>query len=192
MVGLMQISFFNFAVACVFCFGQGNADQDRWREADSATIRLSPAAYPRLPRRVRRDLRSRGCTIPQTFADTRPHNVISGEFARRGQTDWAVLCSRNGVSSILVFWGGSAKSVGEIARGADRNFLQVVGRNGEIGFSRSITTVGRGYILNHYRVYGGPKPPRIDHQGIDDGYLEKASYVLYYHRGKWLELQGTD
>lgn len=184
--------FFNFAVACVLCFAQGGAAQDRWREADRATVRLPPSAFPKLPRQVRRSLRSRGCTIPQAFADAKPHNVISGEFARRGQTDWAVLCSRNGVSSILVFWGGSARSVAELAKGADRNFLQVVDGNGKIGFSRSIIAVGRGHILNHYRAYGGPKPPRIDHQGIDDGYLEKASYVLYYHRGKWLELQGAD
>ena len=188
----MQIILFSLAVTCMLCFTRGGAAQDRWREADSAIVRLSPTAFPQLPRRVRRNLLSRGCTIPQTFADAKPHNVISGEFARRGQTDWAVLCSKSGVSSILVFWGGSAKSVAEVAKGADRNFLQVVGGNGEIGFSRSIIAVGRDHIHNHYREYGGPKPPRIDHQGIDDGYLEKASYVLYYHRGKWLELQGAD
>jgi hypothetical protein len=118
--------------------------------------------------------------------------VIRGEFAKRGQTDWAVLCSKDGASSVLVFWRGSARSVAEIAKAADRNYLQVVGGNGEIGFSRSIIAVGREYILNHFREYGGPRPPRIDHQGIDDGYLGKASYTLYYHWGKWLELQGAD
>lgn len=188
----MRVILFSLAVACVLCFPRGGATQDRWREADAAVVRLSPTAFPQLPRRVRRNLLSRGCTIPQTFADARPHNVISGEFARRGQTDWAVLCSRGGASSILVFWGGSAKSVAELAKGADRNFLQTVGGNGKIGFSRSIGAVGREYIHKHYTEYGGPKPPRIDHQGIDDGYLEKASRVLYYHRGKWLELQGAD
>jgi len=188
----MQSIFITLAAASLLSLAPTGGAQESWREADSATIRLSPTAFPRLPRQVRRSLLSRGCTIPQTFADTKPHNVISGEFAKRGQTDWAVLCSRNRVSSILVFWGGSARSVAEIAKGEDRNFLQVVGGNGEIGFSRSIIAVGRDHILNHFREYGGRKPPRIDHQGIDDGYLEKASYVLYYHRGRWLELQGTD
>src|SRR5688572_13873626 len=123
MRGLMPIIFFNFAVACLLCLAQGSAAQDRWREADSATLRLSPTAFPHLPSQIRRNLQSRGCTIPQTFADTKPHNVISGEFARRGQTDWAVLCSRNKVSSILIFWAGSTRSVAEIAKGEDRNFL---------------------------------------------------------------------
>ena len=188
----MQTILFTLAVATMLSFTPGEAAQDKWRAADLATIRLSPTAFPQLPRRVRRNLLSRGCTIPQTFAEVKPHNVISGEFARPGQTDWAILCSRNRVSSILVFWGGSVRSVAEIARGEDRNFLQVIDGNGKIGFSRSIIAVGREHILNHYREYGGPKPPRIDHQGIDDGYLEKASYVLYYHRGKWLVLQGAD
>lgn len=176
----------------MLCFAQGKEAQDKWRVADSATARIPPAAFTQLPRNVRRSLQARGCTIPQTFAETKPHNVISGQFAKKGQTDWAVLCSRNKVSSILVFWNGSTKLVSEIAKGEDRNFLQVVRGNGEIGFSRSIIAVGRDYILARYKAYGGRKPPRIDHQGIDDGYLEKASYVLYYHRGKWLELQGAD
>jgi hypothetical protein len=29
------------------------------------------------------------------------------DFARPGQTDWAVLCSVGRVSSVLVFWTGS-------------------------------------------------------------------------------------
>jgi len=188
----MKIILIIFTAASMLYFAQGSAAQDEWVAADSATVRLPPTAFPQLPRQVKRELLSRGCTIPQTFADAKPHNVISGEFARRGQTDWAVLCSRDRVSSILVFWGGSARSVAEVAKGADRTFLQVVGGKGEIGFSRSIMVVGRDYIIKHHREYGGPKPPRIDHQGIDDGYLGKASYVLYYHRGKWLELQGAD
>jgi hypothetical protein len=102
------------------------------------------------------------------------------------------LCSRNRASSILVFWGGSAGYVAEIAKGEDRNFLQVVGGNGEVGFSRSIIAVGSDHILKHYREYGGRRPPRIDHQGINDGFLGKGSHVLYYHRGRWLELQGAD
>jgi len=188
----MKTILFTLIVASMLCIAPTAAAQDKWRVADSATVRLSPLAFPQLPGRVRQSLVARGCKIPQTFADTKPHNIISGEFARKGQTDWAVLCSKNRVSSILVFWGGSTRSVAEIAKGADRNFLQVVGGDGEIGFSRSIIAVGRAYILNHYREYGGLKPPRIDHQGIDDGYIEKASSVLYYHRGKWLELQGAD
>ncbi len=168
------------------------AAQDKWAAADSATLRLPPAAFSQLPKNIVQYLQGRGCTIPQTYLSREPHNVISGEFARQGQTDWAVLCSRNGESSILVFWRGSTKPVSEIAKAPDRGFLQTVSEGGKIAFSRAIEPVGRDYILGHYKEYGGRKPPPINHQGIDDAYVEKASVVRYYHRGKWLELKGAD
>jgi hypothetical protein len=52
--------------------------------------------------------------------------------------------------------------------------------------------VGREYILKHYRAYGGPEPAAIDHQGINDSFVGKASVVRYFHAGKWLELTGAD
>ena len=118
--------------------------------------------------------------------------MIKGEFAKRRQVDWAVLCSRNGRSSILVFWNGSTRTVSQIASAADKSFLQIIDGVGNIGFSREIRTVGRGAVLASYRSYGGPKPPPIRHQGIDDIYVEKASVILYFYRGRWRELQGGD
>jgi hypothetical protein len=46
--------------------------------------------------------------------------------------------------------------------------------------------------MRHYDAYGSVKPPPIDHQGIDDAFAGKASVVLYFYRGKWLELTGAD
>jgi len=46
--------------------------------------------------------------------------------------------------------------------------------------------------MRHYRAYGGPEPPPIEHQGIDDAFLGKASITWYFHKGKWLRLQGAD
>ena len=166
--------------------------QDKWAEADAAILRLPPAAFSQIPKNIAQYLEGRGCTVPQTYLSREPHNVISGEFARRGQTDWAVLCSKNGESSILVFWYGSTKSVSEVAKAPDRNYLQTVSEGEKAGFSRAIEPVGRKYILRQYKEYGGRKPPRISHQGINDVYVEKASVVRYYHGGKWLELQGAD
>lgn len=166
--------------------------QDKWQDTDLSIRRLAPSAFQHLPENIARYLQSRGCTVPQLWHDAVPHNVITGEFARKGQTDWAVLCSKNRVSSILVFWRGSTKSVAEIAREPDRIYLQVVDSYGKVGFSRGISGVGKDYILKHYREYGGLKPPPIDHQGIDNGYDEKGSVILYYFRGKWLRLQGAD
>jgi hypothetical protein len=178
--------------AAVLCLAHAAAaqDDDRWRAADAATVRLPPSAFPQLPGAVARSLERRGCTIPQTYDAATPNNVISGEFARAGQTDWAILCSRRRSSSILVFWGGSPKSVSEIARSADIGFLQGVGEG--IGFSREIGIADRKLILECYREYGGRKPPAIRHHGIQDAFVDKFSSVHYFHRGRWLELQGAD
>jgi hypothetical protein len=162
-----------------------------FREADLQVTRLEPSAFPELPRNIRQELERRWCTIPQVWEDRKPHNVIRGEFTRNGQTDWAVLCSVKRVSSILIFRNGSEQNPSELAREADIEKLQGVGGD-VIGYSRAISSVGRQFILDHYRAYGGPKPPRIDHQGIDDAFVGKASVVHYFHAGKWFQLTGAD
>jgi hypothetical protein len=117
--------------------------------------------------------------------------VIRGEFKERGQRDLAILCSKDRVSSIVIFWGGSEKTITEIKASPDKDWLQGIG-DSEIGFSRSITPVGKKFILEHYKWYGGPKPPPITHQGINEAFVGKASVVHYYYQGKWLRLSGAD
>ena len=88
-----------------------------------------------------------------------------------------------GSSRILVFWNADPASASEIAKWPDpppTNF-----------YDSTIRAVGRKFIMDHHRAYGGPKPPPIDHQGIESG-GEKASEVLYYYAGKWRHLQGAD
>ena len=173
----------------------GSAQEtSRWGAADAAIVRLTPPAFAQLPEAVAREMQRRRCTVPQpweVFA-TRPVNVISGEFQKPGQIDWAVLCSVDRMSSLLIFWNGSADRVERIGdAAADRGGLQVV-RGEEIGYSIMIFPVGEAYILDHYKAYGGPEPPPIDHQGINYAFIEKASVVLYRHDGEWLHLQGAD
>jgi len=183
--------FATIVVLVLACVAHAHA-QDKWQLADAATIRLSPNAFPQLPQSIALNLEARGCTVPQAFGNASPHNVIRGEFAKRGQLDWAVLCSRHRVSSILIFWNGSTKSVSGIARVADKDFLQAIDGGGEIGFSRAIGIVGKDYILEHYEEYGGRKPPPLSHQGINDAFIEKASTVHYFYRRRWWQLQGAD
>jgi hypothetical protein len=154
--------------------------------------RLPPSTFRQLPRNVVRSLHARGCAIPQTDLEPKPNNVISGEFAKRGQTDWAVLCSRGGNSSILVFWGRGIKSPAELAKAPDDAYW--LGNNEEgFHYYRHLMTADRKYILVHYREYGrGEFIPPIKHDGIDDGFLEKGSEVYYFYRGKWVSLPGAD
>jgi len=175
------------AMAAAACAGQ-NLD---FNAAAKQIVRLKPSLFPMLPKNVVAELRRRGCTIPQDAFSKSPGNVISGEFAKRGEKDWAVLCSVNGASSILVFWNGSARNPATISPADDINYLQGLDR-ARIGYSRAIGVVGRKFITDHYEAYGGPKPPSIDHDGINDAFLEKASVVQYFFNGKWMELSGSD
>jgi len=143
-------------------------------------LRLQPTAFAELPKRLVAELQRRGCTIPQPYTD-RKANVIRGQFLKPGQTDWAVLCSKPGSTSLLLFWNGSATNSTALAKNP--------GNAERIDWF--IRPVDRKFIIDCYRAFGGPKPPPIDHQGIEFG-GDSASEVLYYYGGKWLKLQGED
>lgn len=150
-----------------------------------------PSAFAELPAKIRSVLQSRGCQIPQTYELSGTHNVIRGQFATPGQSDWAVLCSKERISSILIFWNGSEAAPAEINSAPDSNYMTPL-ENGKVGFSRAISRVGKDFILAHFKAYGGPAPPPLDHDGINDEFLEKGSTVHYFYRGEWLELTGSD
>jgi hypothetical protein len=159
--------------------------------AEKSIVRLPPSAFAGLPAGVARELHRRGCTIPQTPFTPASHNVIKGEFAKSGQIDWAVLCSIKGTSTILVFWNGEGDNPAAINAQGDRRSLQGF-NTGMIGYGREIGAVGKDFIMRNYYAYAGPKPPPIDHQGIDDALLQNASVTWYYHAGKWVKLAGAD
>jgi hypothetical protein len=153
--------------------------------------RLSVDAFPTLPPAVAGVLRARNCTVPQPFSHGPARNVIRGEFFAKGQIGWAVLCSVNDSTTLLAFRSDRDTNPHTLVTSEDRASLQGLG-NDTVGYSREITAVSRDFIMGHYRAYGGPEPPPIDHQGVDDAFLGKASTTWYFHQGKWLQLQGAD
>lgn len=76
---------------------------------DRQVTRLPPSAFTQVPTEIRRELKRRGCTIPQLSSGKKPQNVIKGEFIGKGRADWAVLCSLNGSSRILIFTNASGR-----------------------------------------------------------------------------------
>jgi hypothetical protein len=158
---------------------------------DQEVVRLPSTAFQQLPQNLATDLQRRGCTIPQVPMIKGRQNVIRGEFQKRGQTDWAVLCSVGRVSTILVFWNGSEIEPAEVGQMNDQDRLQSW-TDGKMVYSRQIKPVGKPYIMEHYQAYGGPKPPLINHQGVNDVFVGKASVVWYWYQGKWLQLAGAD
>lgn len=169
--------------------------QRDWRARSDEAIgkirRLPVQAFPELPPAIATVLRARNCRVPQPSADGAPRNVIQGEFFSKGESGWAVLCSVDNSTALLVFRNARDTNPDSVITSEDRAYLQ--GLDGDnIGYSRQITAAGRDFIMRHYRAYGGPEPPPIDHQGVDDAFLEKASITWYFHDGKWLRLQGAD
>ncbi len=181
--------------------------QDKGKNVDREIKRLPPSAFPELPENIAKVLNIRGYLIPQqTYTChlaksptnkyyerfNKRHNVIKGEFARKGQTDWAILCSRNGESSIVIFWGGSPEQITEIAKSDDKHWVQGVGEE-KSAYSRMINPVGNEWIMQYHKYFGrGAGLPPIEHQGIEDAFVGKASTIHYYYKNKWLTLAGAD
>jgi len=171
--------------------GQELPGPAEWERADLTTTRLPPTAFASLPGALQSELHRRGCTVPQTYDGGPPHNVIQGRFLNASKTDWAVLCSRNRRSLILVFWEGVATNVSELAEQPDSSYLQVTFHQ-TIGFSRKLGVATPQQIREQHRIFGGPKPPPLDHDGVEDAFLDKASVVWYRHGSQWLQLTGAD
>jgi hypothetical protein len=161
------------------------------RAESPAVVYRVPQSFTELPTSIAASLAEEGCRIPQGTIEGKvvATNVISGHFAKKGQTDWAILCSRRGRQYIRVFWGGTARCPSRIDKGPE---MSEEGIRQGLEFDRAIDTVDRAFILHHYEAYGGLKPPKITHLGISYEFLEKASVVHYCHKGKWLELTGAD
>ncbi|HMD32122.1 MAG TPA: hypothetical protein VKG84_09435 [Candidatus Acidoferrales bacterium] len=158
------------------------------RTQDDSVSRLEPSAFKDLPAEVREELERRKCLVPQTYEARQPENVISGKFRDGDDRDWAVLCSREGTSSVLVFWNGSVKVVAEFSNLKDANEMQKTSR-GIYGFSRRISVAPPREI--HKRKQNRQLGP-YEHDGINDGFVGKGSVIHYFRQGQWEDLEGAD
>jgi hypothetical protein len=168
---------------------QGQVSLASRKTAGYTISRLPPAAFPQLSGDVRAELEKRGCLVPQTVRAKQPENVISGHYRDAGTTDWAAVCSRDGYSSILVFWKGSAQSVEEIGRRKDTDDLLASSSKENLGYARFISSASPERIQRKkHNKQLGP----FNHEGIEDGLLEKGSLIHYFRGGEWVELEGRD
>jgi hypothetical protein len=175
---------------------------------DNAIRKLQPGDVAGLPPEFVEKLNTRGCAIPQ-YGDVgragdkaggsatadRPAseaagepatgaeatNVIHGEFARHGQEDWAVLCSKGGSSTIVIFWGKTTACPASLARLEDAHYLKR-GKDKKVRYSRSIRALGESDLGDRAGI-AGLKP--FSHEGIDDRFVGKSSAFFYCSRGKW-------
>jgi hypothetical protein len=159
---------------------------DDWRRAEEKVVRIKPGDFPNLPAELRTVLEHRGCTIPQPYnAGGQKKNAITGAFTVAGQTDWAVLCSHEKRSAILVFSRLRPSSQVELlAEEADSQYLQVVDGAREIGYSR-VLSIAPVQLIRQHLANG-------NHDGIEDTFLQKASVVWYRSGRKWVRVPAAD
>jgi hypothetical protein len=175
------------ASAVLFCGTPGVCVAAELTSADSAVALVRPSDMPGLPKPLQKALEKCHCRIPQVYGGNR-FNAIEGEFERQGQRDWAVLCSRKGVSTIYVFWGGSPRHYDRIAAEADR---PTPDERGRAFYPRSIRIGGaeRVVINDEPERHGLPNPER-------DVLVDASAYrddVLYYrHQGRWVKLDTAE
>jgi len=111
-------------------------------------------------------------------------HIVSGDLSGRGGLDRTALCSRDGISRIVVVWDGPAACARELEAHPDRVFLQDVGLDG-IQFSRGIGVVP-GDLLERYWSYDGSEPqPPPSHDGLSDAFYENGATAHYCHEGTW-------
>ena len=179
------------ACVCLACAGEPAPSDTSTVRHPPQSNRLAPSAFADLPGAVRRDLEQRGCTIPQSYPDSAAHNVVRGTFTSGAQSDIAVLCLRDSTSSILVYRAATADSVIELAP-MPHSRMELTSAGDVFTFSRAVGVADSTFIRTRFERYGGPKPPMLDHEGINDIFVGKASVVWYWHGGRWLQLQGSD
>ena len=153
--------------------------------------RLPPSQIAGMPMSVRTALAQHGCTIPQVYSTPTPHNAVRGSFTRRGGLEWAVLCSHNGTSSIVVLSEGSGALLAQFAPRRDVGSI-ASGKDGPIGYARSIGVASQQMM----RIVRGRQArrslPPITHEGICDGLVDQDGYFWYWTGRDWKTIAGDD
>lgn len=122
-----------------------------------------------------------GCMIPQTYEARAPENVIHGSFEKKGSNDWAALCSVHGTSTLYVFFASNLAHPIALRSQADKLWL---GREWGEGYGSAWGIATRPARLM-------PSKNNVDHDGIEDAFVERSSVVHYFKEGRWVTLDST-
>lgn len=110
-------------------------------------------------------------------------NVIRGEFFRRGGADWAVLVTRDGYSSILVFKDGQTATVDELGKTLEPENLQSGSKTNPF-YQRKITLASKAEINSYSELSTAEK-----HDGIKEMVGKEVKNLYYYDQNQWRSLK---
>lgn len=184
-----------------------NAHCDIWDNAVKSIRRIAPSEAHDIPSHIVHELEKEKCLIPQPAEESDKVNFIKGEFVKRGQTDWIVICSKEGKSKPFFFWGGESscntsdqpdwenEKHGLQGLGPPKHYASSIGVHCEdevcVGYSKVIARVDR---IDMKSLFDGENLTWTDeeHDAIEYVFIDKASYVSYCKDGKWINFRGTD
>ena len=154
-------------------------------------IRLLPlSSFPGLPPAVVAQLDQRKCMVPQTYEAHAPENVFHGALERKGSDDWAVLCSVNGITTLYVFFQSQFTAPIALRHQRDTEWLgsEVLGVYG----SAWGIALRRPSQFPIARSSAFANRSNLDHDGIEDAFVEKSSATHYFQDGSWITLESPD
>jgi len=151
-------------------------------------IRLLPiSSFPALPSAVAEQLEHRNCMVPQTYEARAPENVVHASLERRGSSDWAVLCSVNGATTLYVFFQSQPGNPIVLRQQRDTEWLgsEILGAYG------SAWGIARRSPSQIQRAEPGSTSKRVeaDHDGLEDSFVDKSSTAHYFQNGSWITLE---
>jgi hypothetical protein len=153
-------------------------------------IRLLPlASFPALPPVVAEQLQQRKCMIPQTYEAKAPENVVHASLESKGSSDWAVLCSVNGATTLYVFFQSQPGSPIALRQQRDTEWLG----SEALGVHGSGWGIARRTPSQIRQSHNGPGSRMdFDHDGIEDAFVEKSSTTHYFQAGSWITLENSN
>jgi hypothetical protein len=149
---------------------------------------LPLSSFPSLPAKLAGLLDRRGCLIPQTYEAHRPENVVHASLERAGSSDWAVLCSKEGTVSLLVFFSSAPAKLLVLATAPETERLQAHDLSGVLGFNWGIDPATPEQIR---QAQSGvrPRPARVDHDALVDSVVEGRTVYHFYVKSAWSVLE---
>jgi hypothetical protein len=156
---------------------------------------LPVSSFSDLPASIVGLLNQRGCTVPQTYEAHRPENVVHASLAQAGSSDWAVLCSAQGMVSLLVFFNGNSGQAEAkpmvLASSSETERLQPHDPSGVLGFNWGIDPATPQQV---HEAQSGMKhrPAQVDHDALADSTIEHSTIYHFYAESNWSLLDTAD
>ena len=147
-------------------------------------VRRSPARFRSVPATVREALLQRDCLIPQDTGRTGLRNVIRSDFGGPRTTAWAALCSRRGITTLLVLYASAPLRVDSLNAQADDAGRKIVAATPDRMWRNAAF-----YAESPADTAGLAR--RLTHHGIEDG--SGCCSTIHFRDGRrWRDLPGAD